>query len=319
MAVIVGIDEAGYGPLLGPLVLSSTTFHGPDDISTLDLWQALSASVARQRRRLAGRLLITDSKKAFTRSTGLGHLERTVLAVLQAQGIVPQSLEELLLALCPVSVQRLCAYPWYQDLGKVRLSVDNPDKAVAAAAWQRDLERQGIRIGPIRVACLDVGYYNHLVDAVRNKSSVLFSTACTLIQQALESCAGDEVTIIVDHQGGRVHYRGHLQRMFPQMALTILQEEEKCSRYRMLSESHKVELIFLAKADQAHLPVSLASMVAKYIRELLMACINHHFQGFCPDLTPTAGYWQDGQRFLKDLATKCSQVPIERDRLVRNR
>jgi hypothetical protein len=60
-------------------------------------------------------------------------------------------------------------------------------------------------------------------------------------------------------------------------------------------------------------------MVSKYIRELLVSCINRYFQGYCPELTPTAGYWQDGQRFLRDIASLCPQAPYEQSRLVRCR
>ncbi len=70
MAVFVGIDEAGFGPILGPLVVSSSTFSLPHDLIGADLWQTLRKSLANKRKRLAGRLLITDSKKAYSKSLG---------------------------------------------------------------------------------------------------------------------------------------------------------------------------------------------------------------------------------------------------------
>ena len=45
MVVLVGIDEAGFGPLLGPLVVSSSTFSLPHNLLTTDLWQILRNSV----------------------------------------------------------------------------------------------------------------------------------------------------------------------------------------------------------------------------------------------------------------------------------
>ena len=64
MAILVGIDEAGFGPILGPLVVSSSTFSLPRQLLASDLWQVLRRSVGNRRKRLAGRLLIADSKKA---------------------------------------------------------------------------------------------------------------------------------------------------------------------------------------------------------------------------------------------------------------
>ena len=86
MAVLAGIDEAGYGPLLGPLVVSASAFSIPDSLLKADLWQLLKKSIANQRRHLAGRLLITDSKKAYSRKSGIGHIQKTTLAMLRILG-----------------------------------------------------------------------------------------------------------------------------------------------------------------------------------------------------------------------------------------
>jgi len=84
--------KAGFGPLLGPLVVSSSVLSVPPDILDADLWRVLSKSVGKQRKHLAGRLLIADSKKAYTRSAGMGHLERTVLAAMKSLNTEPATL-----------------------------------------------------------------------------------------------------------------------------------------------------------------------------------------------------------------------------------
>ena len=96
MAILAGIDEAGFGPLLGPLVVSASVFSVEPGLLDADLWQTFRRSVGNSRKHLAGRLLITDSKKAFNRARGLGHLERTSLAVLQSLGKEPGHLSGLL-------------------------------------------------------------------------------------------------------------------------------------------------------------------------------------------------------------------------------
>ena len=55
------------------------------------------------------------------------------------------------------------------------------------------------------------------------------------------------------------------------------------------------------QAEERHLPVALASMFAKYVRELLMGAFNHYWQQVVPGLRPTAGYYTDAMRFLADI------------------
>jgi hypothetical protein len=45
-------------------------------------------------------------------------------------------------------------------------------------------------------------------------------------------------------------------------------------------------------------------MTSKYLRELFMEMLNTYFQKHLPDVPPTAGYYQDGRRFLNDLKSK---------------
>jgi hypothetical protein len=94
MAILAGIDEAGFGPLLGPLVVSSAAFSVEPALLAADLWETLVKSVSRSRKHLGGRLLIADSKKAFNREEGLGHLERTSLIALDCMGRRPAELTD---------------------------------------------------------------------------------------------------------------------------------------------------------------------------------------------------------------------------------
>ncbi len=58
---------------------------------------------------------------------------------------------------------------------------------------------------------------------------------------------------------------------------------------------------FRPEAEEAHLPVALASMTAKLVRELAMARFNRYWCGRMAELKPTAGYVQDARRWLEDL------------------
>ena len=80
-----------------------------------------------------------------------------------------------------------------------------------------------------------------------------------------------------------------------------------------------MRLHFVVGADERFLPVSLASMVSKYLRELLVDNINRYFSGFDAELKPTAGYWKDGLRFIEDLKKKIPHVQYESEQLIRCR
>jgi len=301
MVVLVGIDEAGFGPILGPLVVSSSTFVLPHHLLTADLWQILAKSVGRSRKHLAGRLLIADSKKAYSKSLGIKQLRRTVLAALGCLGRKPATLTELLKLLCPDCLERLNDYPWYREASSCDILDDSADTAIASAVLGDDLASNAVELTELRSCCLDVAYYNKMVSAVKNKAAVLFTATSRLIKNAFDNFAGDDLQVIVDRQGGRVRYRRSLLRMFPDMQLRILKETPAASSYELQADGKRMRLHFTVDADNRFLPVSLASMLSKYLRELLVYNINRYFAGLHPGLRPTAGYWKDGLRFIEDL------------------
>ncbi len=319
MAVLAGIDEAGFGPLLGPLVVSSCSFSIPRELLKADLWQVLKKSISGKRARLSGRLLICDSKKAHSKALGIKHLERTTLACLKVLGTEPGTVRGLLEALKCDCLAQIDEYPWYRDIGGHILSVSGADIEVAASALARDMDSNGMKLLGIRSCCLDVGHYNRLVDAVKNKSNVLFTAVSQLITAAWEAGGEDEVQIIVDRQGGRMRYRQRLQTMFPEAELAILKETETNSSYQLHEGKRNLRIHFVVRADDNFVPVSLASMVSKYVRELLVANINRYFAGFCAELKPTAGYWKDGQRFIRDLKRYAPHVQYDSSLLIRSR
>ena len=319
MAILVGIDEAGFGPILGPLVVSSSTFSLPHDLLKADLWQVLRKSLSKTRKRLAGRLLVADSKKAYSKSIGIKHLERTVLAAFQCLGKEPSTLTELASLLCPHCRERWSDYPWYADISSHHLQIDNTDKAISSAVFADDLKSNAMELLEMKSCCLDVAYYNKMVENVKNKANVLFTATSRLIKTAYDNFGDDDLHIVVDRQGGRVHYRKNLQRMFGDMQLKILRESTTTSSYELVCNDRAMRLHFVVGADGRFLPVSLASMTSKYLRELLVGNINRYFNGFGTDLKPTAGYWKDGLRFIEDIKTNLPDVRFSSEQLIRCR
>jgi ribonuclease HII len=327
MAILAGIDEAGYGPLLGPLVVSGVVFSVPQNLLKADLWQVLQKAVAKDKKKLAGRLVINDSKKAYSRSSGTHHLQRSVMAAMDVLGRnenpvppPPATTEEAIKRLSPSCYPHLAEYPWYQKLGQTALpAVD--DVSIASGVLERTLSQNGIRLLWMQSRFLDAGHYNQRLDKIKNKSRVLFIELCSLVQHIFQNFHDTDgpAQFLIDRQGGRTQYHMELMKMFPGMELSVLTESDMLSSYEMTDGKRSMRLHFATEADGKYLPASLASMASKWIRELLMDELNRYFSDLCPGIKPTAGYWQDGQRFIAELQKNAVSHSFEPARLIRNK
>lgn len=324
---IVGIDEAGYGPLLGPLVIGATAFDVPvsvmkalsDPADGPDLWELLRGSIKPKASKRDPRLAVADSKKLYGgRGKDIALLERTALTFLSQTGDVPTSLRDLLARVCPLVLDQLGEYPWYVDRDPhLPIGCSADDLATQRNALAADMAGAGVRFRGAWVQILPAGHYNRIVSVTHNKAVVLFNQAMGLVQRIGDAVGPRPLRVWVDRQGGRIDYRRPLMRAFDDAQLDVLEQSDDRSGYRLTREPAPWVIRFVKEGESHHLPIALASIVSKYIRELFMTCFNDYWKTHVSDLRPTAGYYQDGQRFLADIADTVREQAIDRDRLVR--
>lgn len=315
MAVVAGIDEAGYGPILGPLVVSAAAFKVPDDTADTPLWERLSGAVCRGASRRAGRIAVGDSKKLHCRKSArpLEHLERGALASVAAlSGTCPATFSELLACLAPAAREVLRRYPWYDgrrlDLPR---AVTATDLSLAANSLSSALRGADTRLLTLRCEPVLTAEFNRMVAATDNKTVTLLSVTGRLLAHVWRAAPPGRLVIRVDRQGGRRRYLSFLQQVFSGCRLKVVREDADESAYLVSSDRRWAEVSFTVSADSEHLQTALASMVSKYVRELFMSLLNGFWAERVPGVAATAGYYVDGRRFYSAIGPALRELGID--------
>lgn len=319
--IVAGIDEAGLGPVLGPLVATAVAISVPDDRAGESMWKLLAPEVSRKPARRGQAVAFGDSKKLYSRKSkaGLTHLERGVLGMLATRGRKCDSLQELLAVLAPDLAGQLAVYPWYANADvPLPHRISHNDVSFAANALAAAMQRQDMRLEAVRSHVLPVGRFNEIVAVTRNKSTLALDLTCRLLSY-LWSRARPPARVLVDRQGGRMRYLPAMQRTFPGCQFKVLDESDQCSCYVVLERGRSMEITFRVGAEADHLPVALASMVCKYVRELMMEMLNRFWQARVADLAPTAGYYTDGRRFFGEIQQDAAALGVDQGLLYRSR
>jgi hypothetical protein len=320
LAIYAGIDEAGFGPLLGPLVVGGTAFRVPDEQVHACLWDTLRETCTRQPQRASSRLVIADSKKVYHSAAGFAGLERAALVMLAKAGKQPTTWRQLVETVAPQAAAALERLPWYAD-ADVALPVDANvgDVRTRANAIRADAATHGVEFLGGFVEPVLEDDYNDLVGRTDNKSTALQGIVFRVIDRILRATDDPRVRLCVDRLGGRTHYREPLQLSFPEFEIEIVEESSERSAYRLSNSARVVRIEFAAESEDRHLPVALASLFSKYLRELFMRAFNAYWCGKQPDLRPTAGYYTDAKRWLRDAEPMLQRCGVSPDRLVRQR
>ena len=321
MPYLVGTDEAGYGPNLGPLVVSATVWR-VDSVKHTDLFSRLSDAVRKPADEATKNdVAIGDSKELYKPGKGLAGLEQGVFTCLAAVKKKPRTWKKIWKDLAREDSKCISDLPWYRDFDD-KLPVELPAREVKKRADRFLSVCESAKCVPTQIQSRVVfpPTFNEMCEQYGNKASALSQTTLQLVRSVLEKLPDDEPTyILCDKHGGRNKYGPLLNEIFPDTLAMVRSEGRRESVYQLGSGNRRREITFRAKADEGFLPSALASMVSKYLRELAMRAFNDYWGSQVENLKPTAGYPVDAKRFKKQIESTQKKLGIDDHVLWRTR
>ena len=274
--LVVGIDENGLGPRLGPLVATAVVVQ-------VDRYEC------NRLYRFGEQLGIKDSKQA----SGFGKMaaaEGLALAMLERlHGRQPADADDLLRMVslvdpsalragCPETSAAQC---WS---ARVPLPAFGGDAAQGRPALDA-LKKQGVRLLAARSSLACAAELNRERRRLGSKLTLDLLLFERLLLRARTEVGG-ELSAYCGMVGGLRRYGDYFQQLGNRGVKPIGEGPSLCS-YRVGGLG---EVVFEVDADAHHLPVSMASMLGKYIREVAMERQNRFYQERDPSLVRVSGY-----------------------------
>ncbi|MCC8189660.1 MAG: hypothetical protein LIP77_03345 [Planctomycetes bacterium] len=308
MMILAGVDEAGLGPTIGPLVTAASGLAVPAAWLPEEPWTRLADAVCRAWRKGETRPAVADSKVVYA-AGGRDALELTVGAFAVVVG-------SPVLAEPPAAEGCHPCYRW--DMADFPAGCA-PEVLAAAERIRDALAAHGAAAVHFEAAAVHEPVLNRRFASGINKNQALLLETGRHLVRLVAKFPDAPMLVVVDKQGGRDDYLPFLMALFPGAWLDVVECGRNRSTYRLRRTGGDVEFRFQPKADRDSFTTALASLAAKYVRERAMAELNAWFARRVTGVKATAGYPPDARRWLAQVRALGRRKTLHLDRLVRQR
>ncbi len=271
----IGVDENGLGARLGPLLVTAVAAEvQPRGLRWMQ--RGLPAIVAKD---------LDDSKQLL--AFGKHGLGEAWARALHPDANSPAELFERLSTETLTSLQSPCpkrAHAQCWSIPDDEFSAD-PDVVARLRGHLARFVKRGVTIRSVRSSSVCVARLNELRAQGVNRFAADLHTMERLVL-GMRAEAGRDVTAILGKVGGITDYPKHFGPLSGRLHIALEQCRQRSS-YRIVGVG---DLHFLQDADASDPLVMLASMVGKYLRELLMSRISRYYTSNIEGLANVSGY-----------------------------
>ena len=277
----IGVDENGLGPKLGPMLVTAVLARVSDtgaSILTKKPKGGLAERLGDSKAMVAyGDIALAEAwARAIVTRERKGNALGTPDALAYA---IATDDKKTLQAPCPRDVLPQC---WSAD-GETFVATEELVKTLSTDL--DNLAKKGVEIVAVRSKIVCSKRLNEGLSAGKNRF-VMDLHAMEELILGLHQMAGTDVSAVCGKVGGFGKYGQAFGPLSGRMHV-VLEESRARSAYHFPGLG---EIAFVRDADASDILVSIASLVGKWMRELLMARIVRHWQTIVPGLGGASGY-----------------------------
>ena len=241
---ICGIDENGFGPIMGPLVV--TGILADKDIKIPEY--------------------IKDSKIFYRNKKDFKKLEEIA--------IVLYYMIEKRLPLSPYEIYKKFVFSqckFKENICEkniaINFEIENLDEILFK---YNDFLKEGSKLKEIKIKVVCPYFFNEFVNKKDSKFILNISIFFEIIKELAKY---NEIKFLCGKIGGFIYYQKYLYYFFPGYEIKIITEDDKFSFYKISNKRQNFEIVFYKDIENISSISSLSSIFGKYIRETIMKSI----------------------------------------------
>jgi hypothetical protein len=258
MPYLIGTDEAGYGPNLGPLVISASVWEAPDGVGGEDLYERLDGVIAsragilpaqKHRQDACGTVAMADSKALYQSGKGLRLLERGLWAAFALLDKRPCTCRDVWKLLAPDCEAQRQAGMCDDDGRAAPLDAAPAELIELGTRVHEGTAAAGVRLVSLQSRVVFPAEFNDTVERCGSKGLALSRWTLELAARAMAPLPDGCISILCDKHGGRDRYLPLLMEHFPEAFIEIHGEGRQRSQYCFGPAERRVEFCFQAKGE----------------------------------------------------------------------